>query len=126
MKCYYHHENDAVAICKSCSRALCEPCAADVHPGTACVNRCEEDVEELNIVIDKSKASYQKAGKAYRYNAIAMLILGLIFVTSGIVLTIITGKYGAGFPVALGLVFLLWSYFSYRSAQQIEATNENT
>src|SRR5210317_208927 len=102
MKCFYHHEAEAVALCKSCSRALCAKCAADVHPGTACIDRCEQDVEELNIVIEKGKAAYKKSGEAfkktgkvYKRNAFIIFILGLIFIMVGIAPIIVGGNFGA-------------------------------
>ena len=131
MKCYYHHEIDAVAICKSCHRALCDSCAIDVHPGTACTNRCEKDVEDLNVMIESgmaqqrlSKSVLQKTGKAYKYNAVAMLLAGLLFLFLGIFLVILKGKYYLSIFAILGLIFLLWSYFSYQSGKQIQSTDE--
>jgi len=132
MKCYYHHEIDAVAICKSCSRALCDGCAIDVHPGTACANRCEKDVEDLNVMIESgmaqqrlSKSILQKTGVAHKRNAIAMLLVGLVSLFAGIFLVILTGNYYMSIFVIFGLIFLLWSYFSYQSGKQIQSTDEN-
>ncbi len=124
MKCYYHHETEAVAICKSCNRALCENCAADIHPGTACINRCEKDVKALNVIIERNKSVYQKTGKAHKRNAIAMLMSGLVFLLIGVIPIIISGNYSSSFIAILGLIFLLWSFFSYRSGKQIEAPEE--
>ena len=125
MKCFYHHEIDAVAICKSCHRALCDSCAIDVHPGTACANRCEKDVEDLNVIIERSKSALQKTGKAYIRNAVAMLLAGLVFLFVGIFPVIQKGNYHLSFVAILGLISLLWSYFSYRSGKQIQSTDEN-
>ena len=125
MKCFYHQANDAIAICKSCNRALCQSCAIDVHPGTACIDRCEKDVADLNLIVERSKSAYQKTGSAYRRNGLAMLIVGLIFLGFGIFPIIINGEYRMIFMALLGVVFLLWSFFSYRSARQIETIEEN-
>lgn len=122
MKCYYHHSSEAIAICKSCHRALCESCAADVHPGTACINRCEKDVEELNAIIERNKSAYQKTGKAYKRNSIALFLSGIVFMTIGIIPVITNNDYATSFIAVLGAIFLLWSYFSYSSGKQIEAT----
>jgi hypothetical protein len=119
MKCFYHTERDAVAMCKSCNRGLCPECSADVPPGVACRGRCEADVAALNLVIERSKTAYQKTGTAYRRNAIATLIMGLFFVAFGILPVLLSQSYGAFFMAPLGAVFLLWSFFSYRSGKQI-------
>jgi hypothetical protein len=119
MKCFYHPERDAVALCKSCNRALCRECSADVPPGVACRGRCEADVAAVNLVIQRSKTAYQKTGAAYRRNAIATLIAGLLFLGFGILPVVVSQSYGAIFLAPLGGLFLLWSLFSYRSGKQI-------
>jgi hypothetical protein len=119
MKCFYHPDLDAVALCKSCSRGICRECSADVPPGVACRGKCEADVAALNLVIQRSKSAYQKTGAAYRRNAIALLICGLLFAGFGLLPVIVSQSYGAFFMVPLGAVFLLWSFFSYRSGKQI-------
>lgn len=45
MKCYYHHDRDAVALCYWCNRGLCPGCAAEVGDRLACQGRCEAEVE---------------------------------------------------------------------------------
>ncbi|MHA6495523.1 B-box zinc finger protein [Pseudomonas borbori] len=121
MKCFYHQQDEAIALCKSCTRALCRCCAADVHPGTACINRCEKDVEELNIVNTRNQSAYQKAGKAHKRGALATLIMGLTFILIGGLPVAINNNYDASFMAVIGLIFLLWSYFGYKSGKQIEA-----
>lgn len=119
MKCFYHPDHDAVALCKSCSRGLCADCSADVPPGVACRGRCEEDVASLNLVLQRSKTAYQKTGAAYRRNAIAALMTGLVFVAFGVLTALAAKSYGALLLAPLGGIFFLWSYFSYRSGKQI-------
>jgi hypothetical protein len=119
MKCFYHSDRDAVAVCKSCSRGICRECCADVPPGVACRGKCEADVAALNLVIQRNKTAYQKAGAAYRRNAVATLIVGLLFLGFGMLPVLVSQDYGAIFLAPLGCVFLLWSYFSYRSGKQI-------
>jgi uncharacterized membrane protein YfcA len=119
MKCFYHSDRDAVALCKSCNRGLCPDCAVDVPPGMACAGRCEAEVAALNLVIQRSKTAYQKTAAAYRRNAVVLLICGLIFVVSGVLPVLVSRNYGALFIALIGCVFLLWSFFCYRSGQQI-------
>lgn len=119
MKCFYHPDRDAVAMCKSCNRGLCPTCSADVPPGVACQGKCEADVAALNLIIQRNKTAYQKSGLAHRRNAIAMLIAGLIFAAFGILPVLVSRSYGALVFVLLGCLFLLWSFFSYRSGKQI-------
>lgn len=124
MKCFNHSLTDGVAVCKSCGRALCHDCCAEVGTGSACKNRCETDVEDLNIIIKRSKSAYQKTGGTYRRSGIAMLIMGLLFLAVGI-LPVITGRgYGTITFAVLGLFFLFLSYSSFLSAKQISKIEE--
>ena len=119
MKCYYHHQADAVALCKSCNRAVCPECAADVPPGTACKGRCESDVADLNTIIERSKTAYTKTGQAYRRSGVFTLIIGLLFVALGLLPLLVNENGGALFMAPIGAVFLLSSFFSFRSGKQI-------
>ena len=101
-------------------RAVCPDCAADVPPGIACRAKCEGDVAALNVVIQRSKSAYQKTGAAYKRNAIATSIAGLVFFIVGLMPIILRGNYGSSFMAVLGLVFFLWAYFSYKNGKQIE------
>ncbi len=119
MKCYYHSDIDAVATCKACSRGLCHDCSVDVPPGTACKDRCEAEVNAVNTVIERSKSAYQKTGGAYKRNGIVMLVMGSLFCLVGILPMIMHGETSALFLVIMGILFLVWSFFSFQSAKQI-------
>lgn len=124
MKCFNHPETDGVAVCKSCGRAICHDCCAEVGTGIACKSRCEADVEDLNTIIKRGKSAYQKTGGAYRRNGIAMLILGIVFFAIGI-FPILTGQgYGTLLLAVMGLLFVIWSYFSFVNAKQISDIEE--
>lgn len=102
MKCFYHNEVDAVALCKNCSRGVCRACAADVTNGTACLDRCESQVAAMNEVFERNKTGYQKASGAYSRNAILYLVLGLIMCLIG-ALTLPSGLV----MLALGAAMLM-------------------
>ena len=119
MKCFYHQERDAVGMCKSCQRGLCPDCLVDVPPGLACRGRCEADVAAVNLILERSKLAWQKAGLAHGRNAVATLIMGLLFAGLGILAAVTSQNFLALLLVPFGGVFLLWSFFSYRSGKQI-------
>ena len=54
MKCFYHHDRDAVGTCKSCQRGVCPECAVEFPHGLACKARCENDVESLIRLIQNN------------------------------------------------------------------------
>jgi hypothetical protein len=84
MRCYYHQEQEAVALCKSCSRGLCPSCAVDVGNGLACRNSCEDEVRSLNRVINRNKTSYEKTSGAYARMAVFYGVLGAVMFVGGV------------------------------------------
>jgi hypothetical protein len=44
MKCFYHRERDALGICKSCLKGICDECAIGVGNSLACKERYEAEV----------------------------------------------------------------------------------
>jgi hypothetical protein len=114
VKCYYHDETDAVALCKNCSRGVCRGCAAEVINGTACLNRCETEVRALDEVIQRNKTGYQKASGAYARNAVVYLIMGLVMLGMG-ALTMPGGVV----MLALGGAMLLGSFLSFGTARKM-------
>ena len=120
MKCYYHVTADAVALCKACNRALCLDCSANVPPGTACKGRCEEEVASINVMVERSKSAYQKAGQAYKVNALFLILGGLTFAVLGLIPVLRGRGMGTLFLVFIGTILIVWGLFSYRSGKQIQ------
>lgn len=84
MKCFYHPTVDAVAVCKSCGRALCADCIADVGLSCSCRNRCEKDVATLNDLVERGRTAYQKTSATMFRTALFALLLGLLFLVVGV------------------------------------------
>jgi len=130
MKCFNHPNVDAVAVCKSCGRALCHDCSADVSPGIACKEKCEEDVAIINritqyskkvIASQQNKHSFQITSRAYKRNAVCTLLAGIVFFVTGII-PILNGEgYYLSFAIVLGVVFMIWAFFYYKGARQYDA-----
>jgi len=47
--------------------------------------------------------------------------MGLVFILIGGLPAIVNSNYDASFMAIIGVIFLLWSYFGYKSGKQIEA-----
>ena len=116
MKCYRHHEADAVGICKSCSKGICTDCAVDVSNGLACKNECEEEVETLNQLISKNKGSFRRTSGAYFSNSIIYGALGVFFIFFGMFVE----KPMANFTIPAGIIFLVAMVFNLNSAMKIK------
>src|SRR5947209_6992190 len=84
MRCYNHQDVDAVGTCKSCGRALCPSCAAEVEKAVACRDRCETDVATLQS-INRNALQYARTTKQSRYLGAVMLVaVGAVFATMGL------------------------------------------
>jgi len=119
MRCFYHGDADAVAICKSCGHALCHDCCAEVGSSAACRNRCEDDVAALNEMIQRNKTSFQKASGAYLRSGILLVVLGAGFAIFGFSLR------GAGSPSTF-LIIMGVLFFIYGVSQMFTARRFNS
>lgn len=114
MKCFYHPEADAIAICKNCNRGLCTACATDLGNGLACKGRCEAEVQSLLEVQQRAKTGYQKAAGAAGRMALWMALMGVMFLAVGL----LTLKSAGPVMLVFGLFFLLGAAFQYVSARR--------
>src|SRR4051812_35659364 len=103
MRCFYHGEVEAVAICKSCQRGLCHDCCAEVGPSSACRNRCEPEVEKLNSLLDRGQRAYQTNSALYRRSGALLTLMGVLFTGFGLY----TSRYSEPnyFIIILGIAF---------------------
>lgn len=83
MKCFNHAETDAVAICKSCGKALCKTCSAELSNGIACKNSCEARVNMLNQMVDNNEKMIATSNAHIKTSAISSIIFGILFVLMG-------------------------------------------
>jgi len=119
MRCYNHHEKEAVGTCKSCGRALCPDCAAEVEKAVACRNRCESDVSTL-LSLNRNALQYAKSTKQARYLAPTLFIVvgGMLTTTGCIYEGIDVAILAGGIVIAIGIAFLI---IQYRMAKGIRA-----
>jgi hypothetical protein len=116
MRCYYHRDQEAVGVCKSCGRGLCAECAADIGKGLACRSRCEEDARAIVQVVNRSIRLGAKSEALLHANqrsrlgaALLYLVLGGVFLVGGwmdrerFTILIVIG----GCMIAFGLFYLL-------------------
>ncbi len=116
MKCFYHEDHDAVAICKSCMRGLCHECGKETSDGLACPGKCEERARKLAALIDENirsapiQATYAKNLRNNGWFGSAFyLAIGLIFMGLGVI-------ESETFPTILGGIFTAYGLFcTYRT-----------
>jgi hypothetical protein len=120
MKCFNHSTVDAVALCKSCSRALCRDCIAEVGLSCSCRNRCETDVATLNDLVERGRTAYQKTSATYFRSGIFTCLMGAVFALLGAagLMSGIGSEMGYFFLV-MGLLFIGWGVSHFVSAKKM-------
>ena len=111
MQCFYHPDNFAIGICKSCSKGLCRECITDVGNGIACKNKCEEQVQTLNMALAKGKKTYDTTSKSYLRNTYFFAMSGIVFLIFGL------ARHFDSFPIAMGAIFVAMAFWSYASSK---------
>jgi hypothetical protein len=106
MKCFNHSTVDAVAVCKSCGRALCRDCIAEVGLSCSCRGRCESIVATENELRERGSTAYQKTSASYLRSGIFIMLLGGLFLLLGVVG--LAGREQSGwnyFMLVIGVLF---------------------
>src|SRR4051812_16277812 len=107
MKCFTHRNNDAVAICRSCGRALCPDCVAEVGLSCACKNRCESDVKRSIELITRDRPVPINPAGFFGYDRVIFIMtMGLGFIGCGVYNF---GSHGVNWAfIALGMAFFIF------------------
>src|SRR2546423_584648 len=79
MKCFSHNTVEAVAVCRSCGRALCPNCVVEVGTVCACRNRCEQQVGALNAMVVGTRS----AQRGMPILLVFLLVMGVVFLYWG-------------------------------------------
>lgn len=82
MKCFTHRSDDAVGVCKTCQKGLCEKCAVDLGHALVCRGACETEAAQIHaqILTNRRLLAVQKWT---RYAAPAFFgAMGLMFLIS--------------------------------------------
>lgn len=116
MRCFYHADIDAVAMCKNCGRGLCRTCAVDVGNGLACPGPCEDEVRALNRVIGLNRTSYAKTSAAYVRTALYYAVFGAVVLAGGVL-----DWRGMGWAlIPAGIVLLVGAFLNYSTARKFD------
>ena len=84
MVCYYHPDKPATGLCKYCQRGLCSDCAAPAGDSLACKGLHEEQVQAIEVLMQKNILQSTRVGSDYTRNMIFYGIVGILFTAFGI------------------------------------------
>ena len=83
MNCFYHQEKSAIGLCKCCSKGLCADCATDLEFGLACKGKHEEQVQSVNMIIEKNAKIYSAAPRNILIAPLFSFFMGILFLVFG-------------------------------------------
>jgi len=106
MKCFRHHSEDAVGICKSCGKGVCPKCTTELTNGLACKDSCEKRVNLINRTLDNNQNVISASNKQIKNIASMGVIVGVLLAISGIYFMQFD-KVNGGVFIAIGIVFIL-------------------
>jgi hypothetical protein len=109
MKCYNHQEIDAIGLCKSCQKGVCQGCLALVDGSVACKGTCQEDVAALNYMIKRGRKVYENLGKQWGPSIIINGIGGAFFLGFGL---FNFGKTSSWLLIGLGSIMIVGGIMS--------------
>lgn len=102
MRCYNHHDRDAIGCCKACQKGLCPECATDLEHGLACKDKHETLVETYNMIIERNAKVYSAAPRNVLIAPLFYFFMGLVFIWSGLASK--QGFTSLGFIMGTGFV----------------------
>jgi len=115
MKCFNHPDQDAVGLCKHCSKGLCVECASDLGHGLACKGSHERQVEDIDMLITRNTAIQTSAPKTTLTAPIFYLFTGIVFAGFGY---FSTGRI-TNFPVVLGAGFIVFGVITFVQSRRL-------
>jgi len=119
MRCFFHGDVEAVAICKACHRAICHDCCAEVGSSVACRNRCETDVQTLDALQRRGTVSFKVLPRLYFGMGLLFGIFGLFFLCEGL-LSLRSNHADFG-GIYMGVFFVFLSAGFILAAQRFRA-----
>lgn len=84
MKCYQHHNHDAIGICKTCGKALCPDCAVDQKFALTCKGACEEQAKSYFKINENARNTYSSQRRFWFLMPVFFFFLGIIFMGTGL------------------------------------------
>lgn len=120
MRCFVHHDQEAVGTCRACGKGLCPDCAVELGYAICCHGACEQEARE-NHALNVRSRTILNAQKRNRFFGPAFIIfMGVVFLGAGLswrggLLNFATVS-GAGF-IAFGIIMYLLNRRVYKKME---------
>ena len=123
MNCFYHPNQPAVGICKSCNRGLCGECAAEVGKAMACRDRCEEDLRAVQALIEANVRTRGVGAQLVKSSSTALFVAGTFVAVTGAGFVYFGSRLPRESPffVGLGVLFILYGAYQFVRALKLRS-----
>ena len=126
MNCFNHRDRPAIGSCKSCAKALCAECLAEVPNGLACKGSCEARVNLMNRIIDRNSQILAIQRRYIRRYGLLVLLAGLGLIAFAVVIypaftDFPSLPFFCGFA---GCVFVIFGILTLRRKEQLPNPDE--
>jgi len=102
MNCFYHSDQNALGVCKVCTKGLCRECASDLEVALACRGKHEEQAQRIS-------QAQLRAGVAGSMLPLILVVMGLLFASWGMLsqpFSLFTMIFGVGL-IVLAMAFMI-------------------
>ena len=112
MRCFVHHDHEAVGICRACSKGLCPDCSVDLGHSISCRGDCEKKAQKMHTefvrgmaMMNRSEAILNAQRRNRFFVPVYLFFLGAIMIGFGF-------NYvpdpPSNFVVAVGVVIIVF------------------
>lgn len=78
MHCFEHRGAQALGICKSCGRGVCDQCAKVSPLALACSQACSDRLASMERLVGRSQMLIGVSSSAYTWIGLLFMLLGLL------------------------------------------------
>lgn len=106
MKCYIHHDSEAVGLCKNCKKGICPECLTEVdNNGIVCKGNCAEVMKKKGKQVKTTKVVFVVSSlvliclaaidlhKGYERGSIIKMAGGVLYAVVGILGVFLSKNY---------------------------------
>jgi hypothetical protein len=118
MECFSHPGANAVAVCKSCGKAVCRTCARDTGVGVVCSDACAKEAAQANDLTESAKRAYGLGERKPRLPLTATMhgLFGVFLIAFGGYETWRGGSAG-WFLLGFGTLICVFAVLAYRRSK---------
>ena len=130
MRCFVHHDHEAIGICRACGKALCPDCAVDLGHAICCRGACEQMAREIHAqTIRNNVIQNDERKRLYSWFSALAIAQGTVYALFGLIFLMYGWQYFvfSSLYLAPGLVQIVLGFWLLRLRRRtLNAFNRNS